>query len=196
MADDHRRRRCALEDLVERRLGGVGEVDDGPAGSQLVHEGATGVGQALVRSVQAGGEGVRNVVGEPDHADAGVPEVREGRRIVTERLRALHREEEPDAAVRSGKILAAPHVKDVVTVLVEQAAEGFEEPVRSGASLVHGPVSGVERADLQRDVPRPQLRQPVRRERVRLVPAEDELEQEIVVGVGDHRLWKYSDRGT
>ena len=102
VTDDHRRRRRALEDLVERRLGGVGEIDDDSAGGQIVHQRTTAIGQTLVGGVEAAGEGVGDVVGEPDHAHTGVPEVREARRIVTERFHAFHREEEPDAAVRGG----------------------------------------------------------------------------------------------
>ena len=146
-----------LEDLVERPHGSVGEIDDDSAGGQVVHQRPTAVGQPLVRGVQAPGEGVRNVVSESDHAHTDVPEMREGRRIFTEGLHAFHREEEPDAAVRGGQILSAPHLKGGVAVLVEHAAEGVEELVRGRARLLYRPAACIERADLQSHPSRTQL---------------------------------------
>ena len=48
-------------------------------------------------------------------------------------------------------------------------------------------VGRIERAHLEPDAACAKLRQPVPRERIRLVPAEHELEREVVVGVRDQR---------
>ena len=185
VADEHVPR--AFHRLGERGLGRVSEVENHPTLAERVDELAAAIREALRGRVDPAGKVVREVPREPDHSDAEVPEVRQRGWISLERLDSFHRQQEPDPPVRADptEVGARPDLEDIVLVLPERAVQlgGLFERSLARPSLV----GRIERAHLEPDAACAKLRQPVPRERIRLVPAEDELEREVVVGVRDQR---------
>ena len=107
-----------------------------------------------------------------------------------ERLHALHREDEPDplAALDGVQVVLRPDERDASRVLRDRAVTRRHLLERRPERCLRNVLErGVERTDLQCDAAGFELREPPARERVRLVVAEGELEQEVVVGVGDQR---------
>jgi hypothetical protein len=106
-------------------------------------------------------------------------------RVAGERLDALEREQRPEPAVEPVEIAGSGHGNDVL-VLVEQAVvrRRLGEP---GAKrrLVRRLARRVDRADLEADAARVELRPPPAGERPFLGAPVDELLQEVAVCVND-----------
>ena len=189
---EHRGAAGTLEHLGERAAGRVREIEHDAEPDESVDELATEPRQAAALLRGAVREGIAAVPGEADHADAELVKDVGRPRLDAELLDALQREHEPDplAGLDRVEVGRRAHVGDPLPVLAERAVERGDLPERLAqrALGLHGDVD-VDRAHLQPDTARLELRQPRTREDVALaepVLAVGELEQEIGVRVGDH----------
>jgi hypothetical protein len=105
--------------------------------------------------------------------------------VGAERLAALEREDEADAPVEPVEVGDRPHGRDL-RCLADGATERgdrFDRPPQRRLGDVLD--ADVDRADLQLDAATLERRQPVSLEGPLLEPPVDELEQQVVVRVGD-----------
>ena len=188
MARDDRRLRRGLEHLGEGPLGRMREVEDHSQRGEPADEPSAEAGQTAVGGLaEAVRERVATVPGERHHAHAELPEDVRDPWVVAQRLDAFEREHDPDSAVEGVQIVCRPNDHHVVRTLACRAVERLHLRERAAQGEL-GEVFELDkdRAHLHPDAARAQLRQPVRRERLLLVGAKRQLEEQVVVCVDDH----------
>ena len=151
VADEHRPIPDALEHLGERALVGVCEIEGDREPGHAIDERAADPAEAAARALaRPVGERVAAIPGQGCHADAERAEHLDQRRLVAERLHALDREQEPDAAglERGVEIRDRSHA-DHLRVLGHRAVELADAQQRlAQRELGQVGVVGEERADL------------------------------------------------
>ncbi len=191
--------RC--QDVAPRLLGCVRQIEHDAELAEATDERLSPVGQPLRRRLDPTRELVREVPRQARHAHAAPVPVLEGLGGAFERLQALHREHETQARVV--EVGARADLADALGVLGDRASElgllGEGEVARLGARRGRR----IERADLDADAARLELRQPVPLEQAlravaedghdgfRPAVAHDELEQQVAVGIDDHAIPTY-----
>ena len=180
------------EDLVEGGGGGVGEVDDHAQLGEPVDERAAQPGEptALGCAVRVG---VAPVPRQPGHPHPELPERFCRPQLVAELLDPLEREHQPDplTSLDRSEVGRRPNLRYPVTVLSHGAEEAGGLPERLSKGSLRLPFElDEDGAHLEADVPCLEQRQPGAGERAGFAEAElavAELEQQVEVGLSDHR---------
>ena len=186
MADEHRPVARALEHLGERALVGVREVERDRQPGHAIDERAADLaepsGGRLGRAV---GERVAAVPGQRGHAHAERAEHVDQAGVVAERLHALEREHEAEAAgLERGVQVGGRAHRDRLRGLGDRAVElGDAEQRLAQRQLGQVGIVRVERADLEPHAARLELRQPAVREWLLLAAEEHELHEQVAVRV-------------
>ena len=162
--------RC--QDVAPRLLGCVRQIEHDAELAEATDERLSPVGQPLRRRLDPTRELVRVVPRQARHAHAAPVPVLERLGGAFERLQTLHREHEPQARVV--EVGAGADLADALGVLGDCPSElgllGQGEVARLGARRGRR----IERADLDADAARLELRQPVPLEQPLRAVAEDE----------------------
>ena len=186
MADEHRPVANALEHLGERALVRMREIERDRQPRHAVDEHAADLAEASERRLDRPvRERVAAVPRQRGHAHAERAEHVDQAGVVAERLHALEREHEAEAAgLERGVQIGGRAHRDRLRGLGHRAVEFADAQKRLAQSqLGQVGIVGVERADLEAHAARFELRQPAVREWVLLPAEEHELHEQVAVRI-------------